>query len=109
MEKNLIKCVPYEGNKNASIVYETKELIALCPKTGLPDIYTLKITYTPNAFIPELYSLKKYLSEYIHIKIFIETLASDIFNDFKTIIKPIDISLILSESNPFGLYPSVYL
>jgi len=101
--------IPYLGIKSVSIVYETKELIGICPKTGRPDIYKLKITYTPRTVIPELYSFKKYLYKYMDIRIFQEHLASEIYLDFEEIVNPSEFNLELSESNPYGLYPTVYL
>ncbi len=56
--KRTIIPIPYMGNRTAVIDYETKELIALCPMTGLPDFYKLTIIFIPDDFIPELKYIK---------------------------------------------------
>ena len=37
----------YEGEPE-EIIHETEELIAVCPMTGLPDFYSLQISYIPD-------------------------------------------------------------
>ena len=44
----------------SEIKIDTDEFTALCPWTGLPDLGTLTITYTPSDQIIELKSLKFY-------------------------------------------------
>lgn len=103
------KIINYEGNKDATIEYNTDELIALCPETGNPDFYKLKISYIPRNIIPELYSFKKYLYSFMTVKIFQEHLIEQIRKDFQDIINPISLHLILSEKTPYGISPTVYL
>ena len=78
----------YEDNKESEIVYEYPELIALCPMTGIPDIYTVKIIYTPNKKVPELKSLRFYFLAYKDLPILHEHLANKISEDFKKAVEP---------------------
>ena len=78
----------YEEDKESEIVYEYPELIALCPMTGIPDIYTVRIIYTPNKKVPELKSLRFYFLAYKDIPILHEHLANKISEDFKKAVEP---------------------
>jgi len=77
----------YEGEPE-EVVYKTAELFGICPMTGLPDLYDLKLTYIPKAHIPELKSFKFYLLEFRNIPIFHENLAARILKDFVESVKP---------------------
>lgn len=68
-----------EKNKHVSYVYP--EMTALCPKSGHPDFYNLKIVYNPNGAIIELKSLKLYLASYRNVGIFHEHLTSKVLED----------------------------
>ena len=74
--------------KPSVITYETNELTAVCPMTGLPDYYTLRIIYVPDKYIPELKSLKYYLLWYRDKPVFHEHLATMILEDFIKYVKP---------------------
>ena len=78
----------YEEDKESEIMYEYPELIALCPMTGIPDIYTVRIIYTPNKKVPELKSLRFYFLAYKDIPILHEHLANKISEDFKKAVEP---------------------
>ena len=78
----------YEDDKESEIVYEYPELIALCPMTGIPDIYTVRIIYTPNKKVPELKSLRFYFLAYKDIPILHEHLANKISEDFQKAVRP---------------------
>ena len=49
-----IEVLDFLYDTGGEVTYETSELTAVCPMTGLPDFYTLIITYTPDKKIPEL-------------------------------------------------------
>jgi len=78
----------YEDDKESEVVYEYPELIALCPMTGIPDIYTVRIIYTPNKKVPELKSLRFYFLAYKDIPILHEHLANKISEDFIKAVRP---------------------
>jgi len=75
--------------------YFTDELTALCPKTSLPDFYSLEIEYVPDKWLIELKSLKLYLIEYRNIGIFHEHLARKIYNDITEAISPLSLKVTL--------------
>lgn len=68
----------------AEVVYTTKELNALCPVTGQPDQYELKIAYTPDGRTLESKSLKLYLWSFRDRGIYAENLAATIARDLGT-------------------------
>jgi 7-cyano-7-deazaguanine reductase len=91
--KNIV-ILPYIGGRE-TVTYQSDELIALCPATGYPDLYAIKIDYQPRYVIPELKSFKFYLMEYRDIPISHEHLASKIYDDFIRAVKPVKARLIL--------------
>ncbi len=68
--------------------YETDELSALCPYSGLPDMAKLIVTYIPNNFVLELKSFKYYLLSYREVGIYQEHLTQEIYKDLKRVLKP---------------------
>lgn len=105
--KNKIVIIPYIGDEEI-VEYKTNELIALCPATGYPDIYTLSIKFIPNKLIPELKSFKFYLMQYLDIPISHEHLASKIYDDFNNIIKPKKLYLELQVARRGGIDTYIY-
>lgn len=92
----------YEGEIE-EIVHETEELIAVCPMTGLPDFYSLRIGYIPKEHIVELKSLKFYFFAYKDMPIFHEHLASKILGDFVNAVKPISTKVLLDAAARGGI------
>lgn len=70
------------------VEFETAELTALCPFSGHPDFYTLKIKYKPYKFVVELKSVKLYIEKFRNLRTTHETLLNIIFEDFKSLLKP---------------------
>lgn len=70
------------------VEHETDELTSVCPVTGLPDFYHLKISYFPKDLLVELKSLKFYLMGYRDMGILHEDLATKILKDFVAVVKP---------------------
>lgn len=64
------------------------EFTCLCPKTGLPDFATIKITYSPARMCMELKSLKHYMFFYRTIGIFHEHLTNKILDDIVKACRP---------------------
>ena len=65
------------------------EYTSVCPKTGLPDFATLKITYMPKQSCVELKSLKEYLLAYRNLGIFYENAVNRILEDMVRACKPV--------------------
>lgn len=70
------------------VEFKTHELTALCPFTGHPDFYTLKIRYKPYKSVVELKSVKLYIEKFRNLKTTHETLLNVIFEDFKSLLSP---------------------
>jgi 7-cyano-7-deazaguanine reductase len=63
--------------------------------TGLKDIYKIKIKLIPSKTVPELKSLKFYFFGYEELPISHEHIIAKIYKDFKMIIKPQKMAIIL--------------
>jgi 7-cyano-7-deazaguanine reductase len=83
------------------ITFETKEVTALCPLTGFPDYYHVKITYIPVKKCIESKSAKFYFGAYRDYRGFIETITKKILDDWKKACKPrwIEVNITM---NPRG-------
>ena len=75
--------------KNYQITIEIPEYTAICPKTGLPDFGTIRITYLPDQRCVELRSLKMYIHSYRNIGIFYENAVNRILKDLITACHPV--------------------
>lgn len=64
------------------------ELTSVCPVTRLPDFYTMKLAYEPDAKLVELKSLKLYLIAYRDLEILHEELANQILDDLVSAVNP---------------------
>ncbi|MCK5760648.1 MAG: NADPH-dependent 7-cyano-7-deazaguanine reductase QueF [Candidatus Delongbacteria bacterium] len=83
----LLETIDYDGNKQ-EILYDTDELSAVCPFSGLPDYGMLSIGYIPNKKIIELKSLKYYITLFRNVGIYQEALTNRIYNDLFKLLDP---------------------
>ncbi len=90
-----------------AVEYIYPELTAVCPQTGLPDYYILRIVYEPDKKLPELKSLKMYLIAYRNYGIWHEHLANKILEDFKKAVEPRWVYVELYVNNRGGIYTTV--
>lgn len=107
METPAIDILDFLYKDGGTVTYETSELTALCPMTGLPDFYTINIAYGPDKKIPELKSLKLYITFYRNIPILHEHLATKIFDDFNEAVSPKTLKLELIAAVRGGITSSV--
>jgi len=107
LELSEIVPIPYLGGIDALVKYKYPELIALCPMTGLPDTYTVELSFIPNKKVPELKSLKKYFVEFIDVPISHEHLHAKIFYDFQEIIKPKTLKIFLDVAIRGGIHTTI--
>ena len=70
------------------ILIECPEFTSVCPKTGLPDFGTIRITYVPGDRCVELKSLKYYLISFRDKGIFYESATNQILDDLVARIEP---------------------
>lgn len=83
-----ISAIPYIGNPDVTVRYVYKELVALCPMTGIQDLYEVIIDFVPDKYIPELKSLRYYYLAFRDLPISHEHLASKIEKEFSDAVKP---------------------
>ncbi len=103
-----IETVKFEYPESHTVVeYEYPELTAVCPMTGLPDFYTVRIVYEPDTKLPELKSLKLYFVKYRNVGILHENLANSILEDFKRAVEPRWVLIELFVNNRGGVYTTV--
>jgi len=74
--------------RDYEIAIDCPEFTSVCPKTGLPDFGTIRITYVPDASCVELKSLKYYLIEFRNRGIFYESVTNQILDDLVGLIRP---------------------
>ncbi|PJA78535.1 MAG: NADPH-dependent 7-cyano-7-deazaguanine reductase QueF, partial [Nitrospirae bacterium CG_4_9_14_3_um_filter_51_5] len=75
------------------ITIEIPEYTAICPKTGLPDFGTIRLTYVPDKSCLELKSLKMYIHAYRNLGIFYENVVNKILADFVKACRPVSASV----------------
>jgi len=65
------------------------EFSSICPKTGLPDVATLRIRYQPDQLCLETKSLKLYLTAYRNLGVFTENVVNRVLRDVVKYAKPV--------------------
>ncbi|GJL53652.1 MAG: NADPH-dependent 7-cyano-7-deazaguanine reductase [Nitrospirales bacterium] len=71
------------------ITIDIPEYTAICPKTGLPDFGTIRLTYVPDQSCLELKSLKEYIHAYRNLGIFYENAVNRILADLVKACQPL--------------------
>jgi 7-cyano-7-deazaguanine reductase len=74
--------------RDFEIAIDCPEFTSVCPKTGLPDFGTIRITYTPGDRCIELKSLKYYMIDFRNRGIFYEAVTNQILDDLVTACQP---------------------
>ena len=70
------------------------EFTSMCPKTGLPDFGTIRISYVPADRCVELKSLKYYLLGFRNRGIFYESATNQILDDLVAACDPIRMTVV---------------
>jgi 7-cyano-7-deazaguanine reductase len=102
-----IRTVDFVYDAREEVTYEYPEMTAVCPMTGIPDFYTLRMTYVPEERLPELKSLRFYLLAYRDLPIFHEHLACKIRDDFVQAVEPRSFRLELDVGVRGGIHTVV--
>ena len=89
------------------VEYVYPELTAICPNTGLPDYYTVRIIFQPDEKLPELKSLKLYFVSFRNVGIWHEHLANRILEDFVNAVEPKWVFVELFVNNRGGIFTTV--
>jgi 7-cyano-7-deazaguanine reductase len=79
--------------RDYTIRHTCHEFTAVCPKTGLPDFGTLRISYVPNRLCLELKSLKLYLVAFRNRGIYYEHVTNLILDELVAAVKPRQMSV----------------
>jgi 7-cyano-7-deazaguanine reductase len=74
--------------RDFEIHIDCPEFTSVCPKTGLPDFGTIRITYVPGDHCIELKSLKYYLIDFRNRGIFYEAVTNQILDDLVAVCQP---------------------
>jgi 7-cyano-7-deazaguanine reductase len=69
------------SDRDYTVQFDCPECTCICPKTGLPDFVTVKLTYGPDNACVELKSFKLYLVSFRDVGIFHENLVNKILDD----------------------------
>ena len=104
IEKEELKVFKFNSTKQYIKIY-TKEFIAVCPFSGLPDVAKIKIEYYPEGKVAlELKSLKYYLISFKNVGIYQEEVTKRIYNDLKEVLKTNKIKITSKYNVRGGLY-----
>ena len=99
-----LDAVPWShGDTDATVEFTTNELTALCPITGQPDFYDLKLSYRPKESLIESKSLKLYLWGFRDRGIFAEDLAAALLKDLVAACGPEEMTVDLTQRVRGGL------
>src|SRR4029453_17870329 len=77
-----------EPRRHYLIEHTCHEFTSVCPKTGQPDLATLRIRYVADRLCVELKSLKFYLQAFRNRGIFFEAVINEICDELVAVLKP---------------------
>ena len=91
------------GDTDATVEFSTDELTAICPVTGQPDFYELKLTYRPRARLLESKAMKLYLWGFRERGMFAEDMAASLLKDLVAACDPVEMIVDLTQQVRGGL------
>ncbi len=96
--------VPWNhGDTDAMVEFSTDELTAICPVTGQPDFYELKLTYRPRSRLLESKAMKLYLWGFRERGMFAEDMAASLLKDLVAACDPVEMNVDLTQKVRGGL------
>ena len=96
--------VPWRHTGTDVVVeFSTDELTAICPVTGQPDFYELKLSYRPGAQLLESKAMKLYLWGFRDRGMFAEDLAATLLKDLVAVCDPVEMTVDLTQQVRGGL------
>ncbi|MGI8909621.1 MAG: preQ(1) synthase [Rubrobacteraceae bacterium] len=99
-----LETVPWShGDTDATVEFSTDELTALCPVTGQPDFYDLRLSYRPGGRLLESKALKLYLWGFRERGVFAEDLAATLLKDLVVASRPEEMTVDLTQRVRGGL------
>ena len=88
---------------DAVVEFSTDELTSVCPVTGQPDFYELKLSYRPGPRLLESKAMKLYLWGFRDKGIFAEDMAVTLLKDFVAACEPAEMTVDLTQQARGGL------
>ncbi len=88
---------------DALVELSTNELTAICPVTGQPDFYELKLSYRPTTQLLESKAMKLYLWGFRDRGMFAEDLAATLLEDLVAACGPAEMTVDLTQQVRGGL------
>jgi 7-cyano-7-deazaguanine reductase len=102
IDYDVLETEPFENKgKETRVEIVNPEFTSLCPRTGLPDYGTIRITYVPDKLIVELKSLKYYFLQYRNTGIFYEKLTQLVLKHLVKRTQPLEMT-VTAEFTPRG-------
>lgn len=96
--------VPWNhSDTDATVEFSTDELTAICPVTGQPDFYELKLTYRPRSRLLESKAMKLYLWGFRERGMFAEDMAASLLKDLVVACDPVEMNVDLTQQVRGGL------
>jgi 7-cyano-7-deazaguanine reductase len=96
--------VPWNhAGADAVVEFSTSELTAICPVTGQPDFYKLKLSYRPATRLLESKAMKLYLWGFRDRGVFAEDLAAILLEDLIAACEPEEMTVDLTQQVRGGL------
>lgn len=96
--------VPWShGDTDAVVEFTTNELTAMCPVTGQPDFYDLKLSYRPGSSLLESKAMKLYLWGFRDRGMFAEDMAATLLKDLVAACEPVEMTVDLTQQVRGGL------
>ncbi len=90
-------------DSDAVVEFTTNELTAICPVTGQPDFYELKLSYRPRERLIESKAMKLYLWGFRDRGAFAEDLAATLLKDLVRACDPVEMTVDLTQQVRGGL------
>ena len=96
--------VPWNhADADAAVEFSTDELTAICPVTGQPDFYELKLSYRPGPRLLESKAMKLYLWGFRDKGMFAEDMAATLLKDLVAACEPVEMTVDLTQRVRGGL------
>ena len=96
--------VPWShADTDAVVEFSTNELTAVCPITGQPDFYELKLSYRPRRQLLESKAMKLYLWGFRDRGMLAEDMAATLLKDFVAACDPVEMTVDLTQQVRGGL------
>jgi 7-cyano-7-deazaguanine reductase len=96
--------VPWNHTDTDTVVeFSTDELTAICPMTGQPDFYELKLSYRPGPRLLESKAMKLYLWSFRDRGVFAEDMAATLLKDLVAACNPAEMAVDLTQKVRGGI------